>query len=173
VKREAATSLCGKYRYHLARDWSEGEVPRSLLFVMLNPSTADAHVDDRTIGRCVGFALAERYTRVDVVNLFAYRTPHPSALKTQWEFGVDVVGPDNDNSIRHYVTLASGVVVAWGAFDPGVRLRKRYDDRKAKVLELVQGRPLFGLGDPTKDGSPRHPLFVKATERLQHLRRLE
>ncbi len=63
----AEISPCGRYRYRLGRAW--GPAPRTMMFVMLNPSTADAYEDDPTIRRCVSFAKREGCTGIDVVNL--------------------------------------------------------------------------------------------------------
>jgi hypothetical protein len=52
----AVISDCGRYRYSLTRSWADGD--NRVVFVMLNPSTADAEVDDPTIRRCIGFAKA-------------------------------------------------------------------------------------------------------------------
>ena len=51
------------YRYSLWRQWDEGP---SVLWIMLNPSTADVYVDDPTIRRCVGFAKAWGCSRIEV-----------------------------------------------------------------------------------------------------------
>ena len=64
----AVISDCQRYRYWLERDRGE----RPLVFVMLNPSTADAEVDDPTIRRCRRFASDNGYTGIIVVNLYAF-----------------------------------------------------------------------------------------------------
>src|ERR1700733_11688299 len=90
IRSYADISSCGKYRYLLEREWrgthnpknwewmgfkdgvgEEVGQPKSALFVMLNPSTADAEKDDATIRRCVGFAKSWNYERLAVVNLYA------------------------------------------------------------------------------------------------------
>jgi hypothetical protein len=76
VERSARLSECGTWRYYLARHWApKGE---ALAFVMLNPSTADATVDDPTIRRCIGFARRDGYAGLVVVNLFALRSTESS-----------------------------------------------------------------------------------------------
>lgn len=65
----------GDYRYLLTREWdSQGKI---VTFIMLNPSRADALLNDPTITRCLNFARSWGYGRLEVVNLFAYRTPQP------------------------------------------------------------------------------------------------
>ena len=69
----------GRYRYLLGRHISD--TPRRLLFIMLNPSTADANKSDSTITRCINFARDWGYGTIEVVNLFAFRTPYVKALR--------------------------------------------------------------------------------------------
>ena len=88
--RGAELSGCGRYRYKLWRIWDPDLPP--ILFVMLNPSTADANSDDRTIRRCVAFAKRDGFGRLLVGNLFAYRTPYPRVLRKAEE----PVGDGND-----------------------------------------------------------------------------
>lgn len=78
--RGAVISDDGRYRYRLWRTWAP-ELPR-MAWIMLNPSTADAEVDDPTIRRCVGFAKREGCGGIEVVNLYAYRSTDPSVLGT-------------------------------------------------------------------------------------------
>lgn len=165
MKREAVISPCGLYRYRLTRDWSAGNL-KSITYVMLNPSTADALVDDPTIRRCIGFALGWNFTRVDVVNLFAFRTPSPAAMTTQWELGVDVVGPDTEKHLRWCSATCGAVVFAWGAYDPGPKLRPLLQQRIEAVEAIFEGNHVCRIGELTKGGAPRHPLYLKATEQL-------
>jgi hypothetical protein len=83
-----------------------------------------------------------------VLNLFAFRSTNPTAL-----LGADdPVGPENDATIADVLSGAELVVCAWGAFANG--------GRSAEVLELVAAPHCLGV---TKDGSPRHPLYVRAS----------
>ena len=75
--KNAVLSLDMKYRYVLRRDW--GEAPE-VMFVMLNPSTADALKDDATVRKCVGFADAAGHGGLIICNLFALRSRDPGAL---------------------------------------------------------------------------------------------
>lgn len=157
VRRGARISDCGGYRYWLSREWGPGP---PLTFVMLNPSTADAEVDDPTIRRCVSFAQREGADACWVVNLFAFRSSDPGALSRE----DDPIGPGNAAEIGVALIAAavSGlpVVCAWGAHPVGLqarRLIRRAVDCGAKLVCL--GR--------TKNGSPRHPLYVRADQRFE------
>lgn len=154
VIKEALISDCGQYRYALTRRW--GEAP-SLRFVMLNPSTADASLDDPTIRRCMGFAKRDGYGGLVVLNLYAYRATNPKALLTC----ADAVGPGNDDMLRAHLRSSVGVgrpvVAAWGA---NARL-----DRWDQVLALASGVDWRCLGT-TKSGAPRHPLYLSGDQPL-------
>lgn len=150
---EAASAVLsddGTYRYRLDRRWAEG--PRCV-FVMLNPSTADAEHDDPTIRRCLGFARREGMSALTVVNLFAYRATDPAELE---RCPVDVVGPENDRHIKAACLGAGPVILAWGAHRTATQLRVR------QVLHVLRGChwPPVCLG-VTKSGAPRHPLYVR------------
>lgn len=87
---QSGAVITGDYRYLLWREWNSND--KTVSFIMLNPSRADGSVNDPTITRCINFAKAWGYGRLEVVNLFAYRTPKPSLLKQAPE----PIGRDND-----------------------------------------------------------------------------
>lgn len=157
----ATISECGTYRYALVRGWDSGIHDLPVVWLMLNPSTADASVDDPTIRRCRRFACEWGHRRMVVVNLFAYRTPSPAALAAAHAEGVDVVGPDNDAMLAAAFAEAGPVIVAWGAF-PLARLRV---DRVRELLDY-EGRQPYCLAR-TADGAPRHPLYLPGGSTLQ------
>ena len=152
VKLSAAVSSCGKFRYSLGRHW--GSEP-DLLFVMLNPSTADARVDDPTIRRCVGFAKREGAGGIQVVNLFAFRATKPEDMRA----AVDPVGPENNDFLVDLFGRHDRAVAAWGSGP--YHYRAGFVRRLAAVMDCG----LLCLGK-TKDGSPRHPLYVRADQPL-------
>lgn len=161
---DATVSPCGKYRYDLTRTWSDGG--GIALFIMLNPSTADATIDDPTIRRCIGFAKREHCGGLAVVNLFARRATVPDLL-----LGCEnPTGPDNQATIRRWLSdeRVYVVIAAWGAWWRAQR------DRPARLnvegLARDAGRTLYCLGK-TKDGDPRHPLYVKGDAPLQEYAR--
>lgn len=151
---DALVSPCGLYRYWLTRTWDQSRPPAC--FVMLNPSTADAERDDPTVRRCVGFAKRWGWGGLAVVNLFAFRATSPKDLKRAQE----PVGPDNDRHLLEFARRAGVAVAAWGAH--GAHL-----GRAREVVALLRGAgvALHCLGT-TADGSPRHPLYVRADRAL-------
>jgi hypothetical protein len=156
--RSAVVSDDGLYRYRLDRDL--GQAGGRVLFIMLNPSTADATSDDPTIRRCIGFA--ERFERnLVVVNLYAFRATHPVALTTTHAAGwVDIVGPDNDRYLLEAAGECNLLVAAWGAREP-----RR--GRHREVYELLRPcGPLHALGE-NANGSPKHPLYVRGDAALR------
>lgn len=149
----------GQYRYFLTRYWGQILSPvQRVTFVMLNPSTADATVDDPTIRRCIGFAKAWGYDGLAVVNLFAFRATKPKDLLT----APDPVGPENDRTVGFWATRADVVVAAWGASYP--KAYKPYVDRMARSLRQDYGAKVLGL---TANGDPRHPLYMHGDTRPQ------
>lgn len=156
VEKSARISSCGLYRWTLSRHWGPGE---ALVFVMLNPSTADADTDDPTIRRCIGFAKREGYDGIVVMNLYAFRATKPATLLTCG----DPVGLENDAYLQMLLTerVRRGlpVVAAWGAN------ADRDPARVAEVLDLVAFVDWRCLGT-TKQGAPKHPLYIKGDQPL-------
>lgn len=152
----AVFSACEQYRYRLTRAW--GRFGPTVAFVMLNPSTADELVADPTVRRCVGFAAREGAGRLVVVNLFAFRSTDP----TQLAGAADPVGPLNDEHILTAARTADVVIAAWGAHPFAA-------DRAADVRAMlaVTGTPLHRIGAASKDGHPRHPLYLNAATPLE------
>lgn len=152
IGNSAVLSDCGKYRY-LLRRVVDPMARDTALFVMLNPSTADATTNDATIRRCMRFTKDWNYHILEVVNLFAFRSTDPKKLKT----AEDPVGPDNDKWITRRAEKASVIVAAWGTH--GVLLER--DQAVKKLLSNLEN-PLQCLG-VTQDGHPKHPLRLKAS----------
>ncbi len=157
MHKSAIISDCGQYRYKLSRCWDENE--SQLVFVMLNPSTADAEEDDPTIRRCMGFAEGFGYGGIHVINLYALRSPSPSVLKQH----PDPVGPDSGqhwhHTVRDYDTDC--VICAWGA-------QKGVEQRVNHFVSLAEwaGVDLKCLG-VTKGGAPKHPLYLAKTTAME------
>ncbi|MEV4212659.1 DUF1643 domain-containing protein, partial [Micromonospora sp. NPDC049662] len=134
------------HRYVLTRTWGPGT---RVGWLMLNPSAADAMVDDQTIGRCTAYSRSWGADGLVVVNLYALRSTDPRALRTH----PDPVGAGNDQVIVAQLADAhvQSVVAAWGAHPFA-------GARAAHVVDLLaaQGVRLRCLGT-TVGGHPRHP----------------
>lgn len=152
VKADASLSPCGTYRYLLTRTWYMGGPMNHVAFVMLNPSSAAADVDDRTVRKCQEFARRWGHNGISVLNLFALRATDPDELRRH----PDPVGEANDDVIETVVTGAGTdrVVVAWGQHGA-------YKNRGLIVLDKLRawGVEPMRLGPPTKGGHPWHPLY--------------
>lgn len=146
----ARFSACGLYRYSLWRFWDE-QRPR-IHFLMLNPSTADAELNDPTIERCSRRARALGYGGLIVSNLFAYRATDPRALRRLARHGGDPIGPDNDQAIQDAASGAVVTLCAWGRH--GGLL-----ERDAAVIQLLRDHPTVAL-ETNEDASPSHPLYL-------------
>ncbi len=150
LERSARISDCGRYRYTLLRRW--GTRPKGVTWIMLNPSTADAEIDDPTIRRCMTFTERLGYNAMMVVNLFALRATHPVLLLD----AEDPVGEANPIWLRKALHQGKILVAAWGVVKKPIRSGVDY------IVKLMRedGYNLKCLGT-TKDGSPRHPLYVR------------
>jgi len=160
-------SPCKQYRYYLQRKLDtqsslfQSESKR-MVVVMLNPSTADEVKNDPTVRRCIGFASRENMTMLEVLNLYALRSTDPKGLLAV----EDPVGPENDHWIAETVGGAGLVVVAWGTI-PYVRVSggNKRTESTLKLLRKHSPVPVKCLGT-TKDGFPRHPLYLPSDARL-------
>jgi hypothetical protein len=133
------------YRYLLWRAW--GDAGRFVLFILLNPSTADQDANDPTVERCERRARAMGFDGLLVANLFAHRASDPARLRE----APDPIGPHNDAALSLLQPLAGQTICGWGAHGC-------CRDRGRTVREKLQ-RPLYHLG-LTRDGQPRHPLYL-------------
>ncbi len=157
--RDACISDCGLYRYSLTRDWEE-ENPLTMVFIMLNPSTADAYEDDPTIRRCISFAQREGCGALEVVNLFAFRATNPKEMLA----AEDPVGPLNDGILCEAVAEGHHRVCAWGA-------KGHHMKRDEWALEMIRemGATPLALKISEKTGKPHHPLYLPADSPLVEL----
>ncbi len=158
LERDATISACGKYRYMLRRTWDYRKL--RALFVMLNPSVADAEIDDPTIRSCIRLSKSLGYGSFEVVNLFALRATDPSEL----ERAIDPVGPKNDERIEAALLRCDLAICAWGSHPMAI-------GRGRTVRSMMRCRrpAVFCLGT-TKSGAPKHPLYIKSGTPLETYR---
>lgn len=145
MQKSAVISRCGKYRYELRRTWDESKY--TVLFICLNPSTADHRQEDNTSRVCINYAKRWGYGGVIIANLFGYRATDPTLLKKV----EDPIGPENDRHLLDLVREAPVTVCAWSN-DGG------YMNRDKTVLDLVPNPYCLTI---LKGGHPGHPLYKK------------
>lgn len=157
IHSSASISECGRWRYTLKRVW-DADLP-VCTFIMFNPSTADAEVLDRTISRCVNFAIREGCGALLVLNVFALRSPYPKDVRAG---GDEAIGPQNDATIMVELAQVEGpIIAAWGGF-------RWARERIEIVRRLIGERQILCLGT-NRDGSPCHPLYRPHDAALQIL----
>ncbi len=151
-KRSGADlSPCRTWRYALWRYWDGTSDADCVLFVGLNPSTADEVRNDTTVTKCIGFARRWGYGGMYLLNLFGFRATKPAEMIQS----PDPVGPGNDEAFNYYRTRVRLIVAAWGSPPVSPRHWPQWPRRIQAVLDRL-ATPVQCLGR-TKDGSPRHP----------------
>lgn len=150
LESTAEFSPCRQFRWTLLRRWSDGP---TVAFIGLNPSTADEHQLDPTVTRCVNRADALGFGRLVMLNIFAFRSTDPKALKVRLRAGLEIVGERNDETIRREARAADQVVCCWGSHG-------KIAGRGSYVL----AGPLAGVRlhclETTRGGHPAHPLYL-------------
>lgn len=143
-----------KHRYTLLHRINPLFGDRLIMWIGLNPSTADEQQLDPTLTRIRSFSEREGYDGFLMTNIFGFRATDPKAMLR----ARDPVGPENDAALLAAAQRCDKVVAAWGAH--GI-----HQDRAIAVARLLGRHPLWCLGT-TKDGHPRHPLYVKGDQAL-------
>jgi len=154
MRGSAVFSPCGRYRMRLERDWTpEGETPRTMMFCGMNPSTADAQVQDNTCAKETNRAMALGFTRYLKGNVLDYRVTNPKDLPKDPALACS---PENLPALLDMAEQSEMVVMAYG------RLHPRYGDIVAGIVDALRatGKPLLCFGK-NQDGSAKHPLYLK------------
>lgn len=138
------------HRLYLWRRW-DSNAP-FVMFIGLNPSTADEIHDDPTIRRCAGFAKRWGYGGLVMCNAYTLISTDPHALNTG-----EPLTREAHLAMRVLRDQCAEAVAAWGALIIQVRT---YENRVDRILQDLS--PLTCLGI-TKDGHPRHPLYLPYT----------
>ena len=145
------------YRYQLDRVWGEFRSPSWVLWIMLNPSTADGVYDDATVRKCAGFSRRWGAHGFRIVNLFARVSTKPSELR-RCDDPIGPLGVEYLMDAAHRVWRR--VVVAWGTEE----MPPQHREWHKRVVEMFgypglhtgTRRTLYCLG-VTQNGSPKHP----------------
>ena len=148
-------SPCRKYRYSLRHSWVDDnlipEPEKPIMWIGLNPSTADENQLDPTLRRIRKFSADWGFNCFYMTNLFAYRATEPKDMIAQ----SDPIGSENDQTLLETSKKCDMVLCCWG--NHGGHL-----GRSAEVLELLKDRNLYYL-EMTGADEPKHPLYAKGT----------
>ncbi len=151
VRSFAIFSDCERYRYVLRRVLDDNK--NRVVFIGLNPSTADEVKNDPTVSRMISFSKSLSFGSVSVCNLFAFRATRPSNLKK----AEDPIGKDNDKFIFSEIKNADKVIACWGNHG-------KFLNRSNDFLKNLDNFNHFGF---TKIGEPRHILYLKKDIKLK------
>lgn len=156
IRGGAAFSPCGRYRHLLTRDWTPADAPpRAILWIGMNPSTADETVSDPTCNREVIFSRDWGFTRYLKCNMLDWRATKPADLPAD---------PDQACTARNVeVILEQGrtaqmVLLAYG------KLHQRYHPRISQTIAALREiHPVLHCLGQNADGSAKHPLYLRKT----------
>ena len=150
ISRSADISNDKKDRFSLSRIW-DSKKPKAL-YIMLNPSYADDESDDPTIRRLIFFSKKFKFGGFYVTNLFSQITPYPKELNMD-----NKSKKKNLKIISELIKKSDLIVYAWGNLvSEPIELRK-----------LIESPLCFGIN---KNGTPRHPLYLRSDTKLQDFR---
>lgn len=155
MNRSAVLSECETYRMQLIRclerhEWTTSTQPGVVAWVLNNPSTADAEIDDPTVRKCWAFTRRWNYGQMMFVNTNPYRATDPARALVPPE----AVLTANDSWLFYAMTQSPLVVAAWGD-----RANPMLAQRAVRVLHTLG--PLHAMR-VTKAGNPQHPLYLPA-----------
>ncbi|RYF78888.1 MAG: DUF1643 domain-containing protein [Cytophagaceae bacterium] len=145
---------CGTYRYTLWRIWDSSKP--MIMFIGLNPSTADAELDDPTIRRCIRFATDWEYGGFFMLNLFAFRATDPGDMKK----ANDPVGLVNNYCLIDIGSRCKDVVFVWG----------EHGSHRGRDKQVIAMFPNAWCMGKNKSGRPKHPLYLRSDTRLEPYR---
>lgn len=159
MQGSAEISDCGRFRYALTREWDQA-LPWCC-FIGLNPSTADANVDDPTIRRCIGFSKSFGCGRLLMLNLYAFRTVSPEVMWAARKNFVDIIGGKENwfYAMQQRITRCDAMTIAaWG---------RHGKDRGLDAMCHLEGLHYLALNS---DGTPKHPLYLKGDLKPQRMK---
>lgn len=157
----AVISECGYYRYRLDR--TVGDVGRTIAYFGVNPSTADATIDDQTVRKWIGFTKKNGGRRFIVGNVFAFRSSNVKLLATC----DDPVGPANFRYLDEIIREADILVPCWGT---RTKLPAKLHCQLEHMVEyLLHAGPPVAIFGRTQSGDPKHPLLLSYKTKLKVL----
>lgn len=142
------------HRLYLWRRWNKQRP--WVMFIGLNPSTADERLNDPTVRRCIGFAVNWGYGGIFMCNVFTLVSTDPKKLNTETP-----IVREAHLAMRVIRKRCREAVAAWGSLITQVRAG---EDRLHRIQEDLGPLHCLGL---TKHGHPRHPLYLPYSASLR------
>lgn len=136
---------------------------KNLVVFGVNPSTATDTQFDRTIHRVESYSHAHGFDGWLMLNLYPQRATNPLNLHIERN---DVLHGENLEIITQYLQDMpnSTLCAAWG----GIIERREYLLHcLTDIVSALAQHPWHRIGEPTKSGHPRHPLYVREATALQ------
>jgi hypothetical protein len=130
----------------------------------INPSTAVPDAPDRTIARVSKFAVKNGYDSWTMLNVYPQVATDPKNLDREYDPNL------KSENERHIVSMIDGrpltLLAAWGGL---IECRPYLPSLLENIIQLTSamGCDWVSLGNPTKEGHPRHPLYVRADTPFQ------
>jgi len=149
-------SSCGKYRWLLTRRWDITKPVKMIVWIMMNPSTATADVNDPTIAKVCRLSKRWGFNTVYILNMLAYRATKPQDCRKV----VDPLGVRNLDFIKTYALSGSPIICAWGKTHPKLA---HYETNMRVMLRSVKTAKFYVL-KLNNAGGPYHPLYVTETD---------
>jgi len=128
-----------------------------VLWVLCNPSIADAEIDDPTERRGWDFTNRWGYSKMVFVNVNPYRSTDPKHQRVPGQLHAD----HNEYFILHHALRSSLVICAWGN-----NAHKGLAYKTQCLLQTAVPEKLYHMG-LTKLGQPKHPLYLPKETRPQ------
>lgn len=155
-KNGAEFSDCRKYRYALWRIWDESKP--LVMFIGLNPSTANEVDNDPTIKSVCRIANNNGYGGIYMMNCFPIISANPNILdiykKPVWDENEYNKYGTNNLKITEIGYKCKDIVFAWGNFKI---VKETY-----REIEFSKMFPNAVCLHINKNGSPKHPLYCKS-----------
>lgn len=160
----AIISPCGKYRTRLDRQVMHNSGP-TYAFFGINPSTADASIDDATVRKWTGFVRQWGGRQFIVGNVFSYRATDVKELDRQNRLHTSLFGPTHWDDIHSIIAEADVLIPCWGN---SAKVNRNIRPCIGELLEVIRhcGKPVKCFGRNDSSGDPKHPLFLPYTTEL-------
>ncbi|WP_172829665.1 DUF1643 domain-containing protein [Microterricola viridarii] len=143
-----------------------GENP--LVCFGINPSTATPDALDRTVKRVSSFAADNGYDSWTMLNVYPQISTDPKGLDRMHRADLKA---ENERNIAKVLggrpsDQPRTLLAAWGGL---IESRAYLPMLLRDIVQLTAdaGCEWMSLGQPTKDGHPRHPLYVRGDTALQ------